>query len=177
MSCQAPLSVGFPRQGYWSGLPFPPPGYLPDSGIKPTSPTLVSKFFLPRVLISTGDGEQEHLPVLCTPCALLPTQRHLRQGRCASVLHQLPGQTPPSTRPQGLGVGARPLCGSCCVNPKVPASLISRWFWVPQSVLVSLSLSGTPTQAPGLVDFLSLSLSVIPLVRRPCASRKNLESN
>ena len=108
---------------------------------------------------------------------LLPTQRHLRQGRCASVLHQLPGQTPPSTRPQGLGVGPRPLCGSCCVNPKVPASLISRWFWVPQSVLVSLSLSGTPTQAPGLVDFLSLSLSVIPLVRRPCASRKNLESN
>ena len=44
MSCQAPLSVGFPRQGYWSGLPFPPPGYLPDSGIKPTSPTLASRF-------------------------------------------------------------------------------------------------------------------------------------
>lgn len=138
---------------------------------------LVLDPLLPRVLISTCDGEQEHLPVLCTPCALLPTQCHLRQGRCASVLHQLPGQTPPSTRPQGLGVGPRPLCGSCCVNPKVPASLISRWFWVPQSVLVSLSLSGTPTQAPGLVDFLSLSLSVIPLVRRPCASRKNLESN
>ena len=36
--------MGFPSQGYWSGLPFPPPGYLPDSGIKPTSPTLVSKF-------------------------------------------------------------------------------------------------------------------------------------
>ena len=44
MSCQAPLSVGFPRQGYWSGLPFPPPGYLPDSGLKPTSPTLASRF-------------------------------------------------------------------------------------------------------------------------------------
>ena len=34
-----------------------------------------------------------------------------------------------STRPQGLGVGPRPLCGSCCVSPKVPASLVSRWFW------------------------------------------------
>ena len=35
---QAPLSIGLPRQGHWSGLPFPPPGNLPDSGIKPTSP-------------------------------------------------------------------------------------------------------------------------------------------
>ena len=34
---QAPLSVGFPRQEYWSGLPFPAPGDLPDPGIKPTS--------------------------------------------------------------------------------------------------------------------------------------------
>ena len=35
---QAPLSMGFSRQGYWSGLPFPPPGDLPNPGIKPTSP-------------------------------------------------------------------------------------------------------------------------------------------
>ena len=35
---QAPLSVGFSRQEYWSGLPFPPPGDLPDPGIEPTSP-------------------------------------------------------------------------------------------------------------------------------------------
>ena len=32
---QAPLSKGFPRQEYWSGLPFPSPADLPDSGIKP----------------------------------------------------------------------------------------------------------------------------------------------
>ena len=32
---QAPLFVGFSRQGYWSGLPFPSPGHLPDPGIKP----------------------------------------------------------------------------------------------------------------------------------------------
>ena len=37
---QAPLSMGFSRQEYWSGLPFPSPGDLPDSGIKPGSPTL-----------------------------------------------------------------------------------------------------------------------------------------
>jgi len=33
---QAPLSMGFCRQEYWSGLPFPPPGDLPDLGIKPS---------------------------------------------------------------------------------------------------------------------------------------------
>ena len=33
---QAPLSMGFPRQEYWSGLPFPPPGDLPDPGIEPS---------------------------------------------------------------------------------------------------------------------------------------------
>ena len=37
---QAPLFMGFSRQEYWSGLPFPPPGDLPDSGIEPTSPAL-----------------------------------------------------------------------------------------------------------------------------------------
>ena len=37
---QAPQSVGFSRQEYWSGLPFPSPADLPDPGIKPRSPTL-----------------------------------------------------------------------------------------------------------------------------------------
>ena len=37
---QAPLSMGFSRQEYWSGLPCPPPGDLPSSGMKPGSPTL-----------------------------------------------------------------------------------------------------------------------------------------
>ena len=43
---QAPLSTGFPRQEYLSGLPFPSPGYLPDTGIEPTSPALAGGFFI-----------------------------------------------------------------------------------------------------------------------------------
>ena len=35
---KVPLSMGFSRQEYWSGLPFPPPGDLPDPGIEPVSP-------------------------------------------------------------------------------------------------------------------------------------------
>ena len=38
VACQAPLSMEFSRQEYWSGLPFPPPGDLPDPGIEPKSP-------------------------------------------------------------------------------------------------------------------------------------------
>ena len=37
---QAPLSIGFSRQEYWSGLPCPSPGDLPNPGIEPESPTL-----------------------------------------------------------------------------------------------------------------------------------------
>ena len=40
LACQAPLPMGFSRQEYWSGLPFPSPGDLPDPGIKPGSPAL-----------------------------------------------------------------------------------------------------------------------------------------
>ena len=40
VACQAPLSMGFSRQEYWSGVPFPSPGNLPNPGIKPRSPAL-----------------------------------------------------------------------------------------------------------------------------------------
>ena len=42
---QAPSSMEFSRQGYWSGLPFPSPGDLPDRGIDPGSPTLQANAF------------------------------------------------------------------------------------------------------------------------------------
>ena len=40
IACQTPLSMGFSRQEYWSGLPFPSPGDPPDPGVKPGSPSL-----------------------------------------------------------------------------------------------------------------------------------------
>ena len=47
-ACQAPLSMEFSRQEYWSGLPFPTPGNLPNPGIKhtsPVSPELAGRLF------------------------------------------------------------------------------------------------------------------------------------
>ena len=54
---QAPLSMGLPRQEYWSGLPFPSPRDLPDPGIKGTplvSPALAGDFFFFKPLSHLG---------------------------------------------------------------------------------------------------------------------------
>ena len=42
VACQAPLSMGFSRQQFWSRLPFPPPGDLPDPGIEHASPAFLA---------------------------------------------------------------------------------------------------------------------------------------
>ena len=58
VACQAPPSVGFSRQECWSGLPCPPPGDLPDPGIKPMplmSPALAGRFFTTNI---TWDAEE-----------------------------------------------------------------------------------------------------------------------
>ena len=51
VACQVPLPKGFSRQEYWSGLPCPPPGDLPNPGIEPTSldsPALADGFFFTK---------------------------------------------------------------------------------------------------------------------------------
>ena len=61
--------MGFPRQEYWSGLPFPPPRDLPDPGIKPTSPALAGEFFtteLPAAAAAAAASLQS-CPTLCDP--------------------------------------------------------------------------------------------------------------
>ena len=55
VACQAPLSMEFSRQEYWSRWPFSSPGDLPDSGIKPTS--LVSSALAGGFLTSESPGK------------------------------------------------------------------------------------------------------------------------
>ena len=54
---QAPLSMGFSRQEYWSGLPFPSPGHLPNPGIELGSPALQAD-----TLPSEPPGKPRHCP-------------------------------------------------------------------------------------------------------------------
>ena len=69
---QSPLSMGFSRQEHWSGLPFPSPGDLPDSGIEPQSPALqadslptelpgklIDNFFLLKILRKWSSGYKQ----------------------------------------------------------------------------------------------------------------------
>ena len=58
IACQVPLSMGFSRQGYWSGLPFPSQGDLPNPGIKAGSPELQADA-LPSELLGKPIGSGE----------------------------------------------------------------------------------------------------------------------
>ena len=53
---QAPLSMGFSRQEYWSGLPFPSSGDLPNSGTEPGSP-VSSALQVDCLLLNTGEAD------------------------------------------------------------------------------------------------------------------------
>ena len=70
---QAPLSMGFPRQEYWPGLPFPPPGDLPDPGVEPDSPALAGSFFTTELC---GKPPKTELPPnsVSDGCSLSPPQ-------------------------------------------------------------------------------------------------------
>ena len=75
---RVPLSMGFSKQKYWSGLPFPPPGHLPNPGIEPTSltsPALAGRFFTtsasweapikePGILIPKGSPQEKQVEQL-----------------------------------------------------------------------------------------------------------------
>ena len=58
---QAPLFMGFPRQEYWNGLPFPPPGDLPHPGTEHESAALAGGFFTSE---PPGKHEAGTVPIL-----------------------------------------------------------------------------------------------------------------
>ena len=66
---QAPLSMGFSRQEYWSGLPFPTPGDLPNPGMEPmslTSPAMAGEFFTTAAAAAAAKSLQS-CPTPCDP--------------------------------------------------------------------------------------------------------------
>ena len=79
---QAPLSMGFSRQEYWSGLPFPSPGHLPNPGIKPGSPTLEADTLTseppgkPKQMLSLGIY---NVFVYCCCCNIIISLTGLKQ--------------------------------------------------------------------------------------------------
>ena len=64
VASQVPLSMGFSRQEYWSGLPFHSPGNLPEPGIEPASPALAGWFFF-FFFFFTTEPPGNHLDLYC----------------------------------------------------------------------------------------------------------------
>ena len=92
MACQAPLSMGFSRQEYWSGLPFPSLGVLPNTGIEPMSlmsPALAGGLF-------TTSTNPRHVRVTMGP-SVSP-----RGCLTEALIGLSPQALPPSLTPEGL---------------------------------------------------------------------------
>ena len=73
VACQAPLSMGFSRQKFWSGLPYPLPGDFPNPGIKPMSltfPALGGGFFTTSTTWETPSKKKKQLDVWRTLSSL-----------------------------------------------------------------------------------------------------------
>ena len=85
---QAPLSMGFSRQEYWSGLPFPSPGDIPDPGIEPRSPTLQADA-LPSEPPGNNQGDAHQNYNEISPHAY---QNHCYQKMAANVAGNVEGR-------------------------------------------------------------------------------------
>ena len=126
---QAPLSMEFPRQEHWSGLPFPPPRYLHDPGVEPTSLTLTGRFF------TTEPPEKSQ-----------PTE--------ASLIFQSPGSM---LLPYSSPHTASPLPGTPILVPSA-VGIIPKWLvapfsaFLPSSSLILASVHPCVCQLPALAS-------------------------
>ena len=64
----APLSIEFPSQEYWSGLPFPSPGDLPNRVTEPTSPAMWADSLLTEPQVKPDQNYKDYLIHLLYPC-------------------------------------------------------------------------------------------------------------
>ena len=105
VACQAPLSMGFSRQEYWSGLPCPPPGDLPNPWIKPTSlksPALADGFFTTG---ATWEAQRRSCCSVAQSCLTLCNPMDCSTPRFP-VFHHLPERA--QTRVHRVGDAMQP---------------------------------------------------------------------
>ena len=73
--------MGLSWQEYWSGLPFPPPGDLPDPGIEPMSPALAGEFFITE---PPGKPVTYELDTIITP--ILQIRKQTQRNKCRLLI-------------------------------------------------------------------------------------------
>ena len=144
---QAPLSMGFPRQEYWSQLPFLLPGNLPDPGIEPESPELAGRFF-------TTESSGKIVYIV-----------YINQNLFYSLLYMLCGVSITSTEyqlfPSPFSIPLKPVHHVVCMC--LLQCLLLGWFWV--TLVCSQFLSLTAPEIYSF-EFLGGSDSVVRLWKR-----------
>ena len=160
---QAPLSMEFSRQEYWSGLPFPSPGDLPNPGIVPTSlksPALASRFFtvwatreacVAREPLAGGDNKT---PLAWTPMALA-SQPHYSSRLCPetakTILPNTSGQPGCQAHQPGGTHATVAQTRACCIIRTDGCLLTGSSPGNPASVLSLLPFS-TPIPTPAFLQ-------------------------
>ena len=89
VACRVPLSLGFLRHKYWSGLPFPPPGHLPNPGIEPMylmSSPLAGRSFTP---VPSGKPKEEGNMFLIRVCLIKSPPKTLKRNFNIAVWYKI----------------------------------------------------------------------------------------
>ena len=143
VACQVPLSVGFPRQEYWSGLPFPSPGDLPGPGIEPVSPSPAGGFFTtetpgkPKVEntwskvkatcsdLSNWETSTMFEPQFFASCVLSHSKQQISSPFCVKYCSQGSGAVEESTVPVYTSHLDRFICDDCGnMSGRMPAMML-----------------------------------------------------
>ena len=156
---QAPLSIGFPKQEYWNGLPFPPPGNSPHPETEPESPlslALAGRFFTTAL---PGKSQDSRRPGTCLPNSQPPGFLLRIQFKASSA----------SSRPWvGMGLPSRPLIPA---HPLTSSGTVHRLFlaWSPRPLSRCRHLLGAfppPTSSsqgglPQALSFISVRVAAL----------------
>ena len=120
---QAPLSMGFSRQEYWNGLPFPSLGDLPDPGMEPRSPAFQVDALPSEPPAATAAKSLQSCPTLCDPRdgspPGSPSLGFSRQEYWSGLPFPSPGDLPdPGIEPESPALGADALPSTPPGEPK-----------------------------------------------------------
>ena len=160
IACKAPLSMGFPIQEYWGGLPFPSLGELPDPGIKSGSPALLADSLLselpgkPNVVLHIFNGFLYSI-IFCSvqfshsvmSDSLPPHESQHARPPCPSPTPEVYPNSCPSSRWCHPAISSSVVPFSSCLQ-SLPASgsfpMSQLFAWDGQSIGVSASASVLP---------------------------------
>ena len=138
----APLSMTFLRQEYWSGLPIPPPGDLPNPGIEPRSPSLQADS-LPAELLSLHQTYSFYWCWVLPRCWRLPAAQRGGCRRLGWLWQSLRiGQDCKSAASPDSSFHEQSLCMQCCLAAFCPRQkFFQNWSWSPQTLLLLSQIS------------------------------------